>query len=190
MNNEDFDKLLDEALFIECTEDTLILEQEKDRRGVCIITEEQSDAAEKIIQIMGRKVEEISGSKRGNLEYRFSPPLTEEEWENIFLSDGINGGKVMSNETNPIIFFCSCEDCGAKAGEECNDSCYKNSRLNHFIECAPLRDRMRAMSWLYLTLPQWLKKDTMDEGPKSGTLYLSREEFMIWKKLNAAGVAK
>jgi hypothetical protein len=98
--------------------------------------------------------------------------------------------ETMSNETNPIIFFCSCEDCGAKAGEECNDSCYKNSRLNHFIECAPLRDRMRAMSWLYLTLPQWLKKDTMDEGPKSGTLYLSREEFMIWKKLNAAGVAK
>ena len=87
MNNEDFDKLLDEALFIECTEDTLILEQEKDRRGVCIITEEQSDAAEKIIQIMGRKVEEISGSKRGNLEYRFSPPLTEEEWEKYFSSE-------------------------------------------------------------------------------------------------------
>ena len=89
----------------------------------------------------------------------------------------------MSIEPNPIIFFCSCEDCGAKAGEECNDSCYKNSRLNHFIECAPLRDRMRAMSWLYSTLPQWLKKDTRDEGPKFGALYLSGEEFVIWKKL-------
>ncbi len=84
MNNKDFDNLLNEALFIECIEDTLILEQEKNRRGVCIITEEQSDAAEKIIKFMGRKLEEITGSKHGNLEYKFSPPLTEEEWEKYF----------------------------------------------------------------------------------------------------------
>jgi hypothetical protein len=84
MSNEDFANLLNEALFIECLEDTLILAQEKDCRGLCIITEAQADAAEKIIQLMGRKPEEISGSKRGNLEYRFSPPLTEEEWEKYF----------------------------------------------------------------------------------------------------------
>jgi hypothetical protein len=84
MNNEGFNNLLDEALFIECIEDTLILEQEKDRHGVCIITEEQSGAAEKIIQFMGRKLEEITGSKHGNLEYKFSPPLTKKEWKKYF----------------------------------------------------------------------------------------------------------
>lgn len=84
MNKEYFNQLIDDALLTECLEDTLILKQEKDRSGVCIITEKQDEAARNIIEFMGRKLEEITGSKHGNLEYKFSPPLTEEEWEELF----------------------------------------------------------------------------------------------------------
>lgn len=79
-----FDQLLEDALLAECIEDTLVLEQEKDHRGVCIITKEQDEAARDIIKLMGRELEEITGSKHGKLEYKFSPPLTEEEWEKFF----------------------------------------------------------------------------------------------------------
>jgi len=84
MNSEHFSKLLNNCFFIECLEDTLVMKQKKNRSGVCIIPEKQDEAARNVLELMGRKLEGICGSKRGNLEYQFSPPLTQEELEKFF----------------------------------------------------------------------------------------------------------
>lgn len=80
----DFRKLLHQAKVIEVTESQVVMEQQKNRHGVCIIPEKQDVAARAIIQRLGRgEPTEISGSKRGDLKYTFSPPLEEEEWERV-----------------------------------------------------------------------------------------------------------
>lgn len=79
-----FQKLLHQARVIEITSNQLVLEQQKDRHGVCIIPEKQHAAACAILLRIGRgQPTEISGSKRDTLRYTFSPPLTEAEHEHL-----------------------------------------------------------------------------------------------------------
>ena len=77
-------ELLDEAEVIDCSPDCLIMKQNKDSRGVCIIRDIQYEVAEKIILGMNRVMKEISGSKNGDLRFKFSPKLTEEEFYTFF----------------------------------------------------------------------------------------------------------
>ena len=74
-----FNTALSDACVIEITSTQLVLEQLKDKKGVCIIPQKQDKAARKIIKHLGREVTEIEGSKRGTLRYTFSPPLSNEE---------------------------------------------------------------------------------------------------------------
>lgn len=76
-----FQKLLHQARVIEIRGNQLVLEQQKDRNGVCIIPEKQDASARTIIERMGKTVVTIEGSKRGTLRYTFDPPLTEEEYD-------------------------------------------------------------------------------------------------------------
>ena len=76
--------LLKQASVLEITENDVRMRQFKDRWGVCVVSHEQHDAAEKIIAVMGRKLVAVIGSKRDDLRYTFDPALTEEEYETFF----------------------------------------------------------------------------------------------------------
>ena len=78
------------------------------------------------------------------------------------------------NKTNPINLFCSCEDCGAEVGEECDDCRNHSSRIHYFMANAPLKNRIQAQNWTHSRLPDSALQDS---------LFLRREEFVIWKKL-------
>jgi hypothetical protein len=72
------------ARVMEITESQLVMEQQKNRQGVCIIPEKQDAAARAILEMLGRgEPTEISGSKRGTLRYAFAPPLTLEEYDHV-----------------------------------------------------------------------------------------------------------
>lgn len=81
MTSFNLQKLMQQACVIEIRESQLVLEQQKDRYGVCIIPKKQDQAAQAIISKLGRTITEIAGSKRGTLRYTFSPPLSEEEYD-------------------------------------------------------------------------------------------------------------
>lgn len=68
-----------DALLQEVCRDHLILEQQKDRRGLCIIPKDQADAAESIVAAFGKKFSYYEGSKRDCLKCYFTPELTEDE---------------------------------------------------------------------------------------------------------------
>jgi len=90
------------------------------------------------------------------------------------------------DEANPINLFCSCEDCGAEIGKECNDCSNHSSRIHYFMANAPFNKRMQAMNWAYYQLPEFIQKEVMEEEP-FGSLYLNKTEFLIWKKFNLGG---
>jgi hypothetical protein len=90
------------------------------------------------------------------------------------------------DEANPINLFCSCEDCGAEIGKECNDCGSHDSRMQYFIANAPFKNRLRAMNWAYSELPGFVQRLIMEEEPL-GSLYLNKTEFLIWKKFNLGG---
>lgn len=81
--------------------------------------------------------------------------------------------------SNPISSFCSCNECGAKIGEECNDCANHSSRLHYFIENASLKNRFEAQNWTYFDLPDFLKKICFDEDD---SIFLNEEEYTMWKK--------
>jgi hypothetical protein len=93
------------------------------------------------------------------------------------------------DEANPINLFCSCEDCGAAIGKECNDCGNHDSRMQYFIANAPFENRLRAMNWAYSELPEFVQRLIMEEEPL-GSLYLNKAEFIIWKKLKLGGLLK
>lgn len=78
---EELDELWEKADAQELTENQLVVHQHKDKHGVCIIPPEQNDAATKLIELLGRKVTDVTGSRHGPLRYGFAPPLTEEEYD-------------------------------------------------------------------------------------------------------------
>lgn len=82
--NENLYELMQKASVLEVTADEIKMRQLLDPKGVCIIPAEQAEAAEKVVEMLGRKVIGVTGSKRGNLCYKFEPPLTEEEYEDFF----------------------------------------------------------------------------------------------------------
>jgi hypothetical protein len=79
---------------------------------------------------------------------------------------------------NPVNSFCSCDECGAKIGEECNDCLNHSSRLHYFIEKAPLINRIHAQDWTYSESPKHLKKLMLEE---EDSLFLNEEEYTNWK---------
>lgn len=81
MDKKHFDKAWRNASVQEIRSSTLILEQYKDHSGVCIIPKKQDTAARAILAHLGRSLVEITGTRKGDLQYSFAPPLTEEEVE-------------------------------------------------------------------------------------------------------------
>ncbi len=73
---------MDHLFLLEIAEDHILLRQQFDGKGVCIIPPKQDKAARKYIEKLGKKYSGISGDKRsGHLKYFFEPPLTEEEYD-------------------------------------------------------------------------------------------------------------
>ena len=81
---DELDELWKKASVREIEEGQLVLHQYKDKHGVCIIPPEQDAAATRLIELIGRKVTGVAGSKRGFLRYEFAPPLTEDEYDRWF----------------------------------------------------------------------------------------------------------
>lgn len=68
--------------YIELEADALVCRQLKDSHGLCIIPDEQSDAAMAWLKEHGKKLSHITGNKRTNiLKFHFEPEFTLEELE-------------------------------------------------------------------------------------------------------------
>ena len=81
---------------------------------------------------------------------------------------------------NPIAEFQKCDECGAKAGEDCDDCLNHSSRLESFIRNAPLELRMKATTFFFNQLPDEIKKVFSEV---EDCIYLNKEEYSNWKKL-------
>lgn len=74
--------MADNLHLLEINEDHLLLRQQFDAHGVCIVPTKQDKAALKLIEKLGKTYSGIEGDKRtAQLKYYFEPSLTEEEYE-------------------------------------------------------------------------------------------------------------
>jgi len=81
--------------------------------------------------------------------------------------------------SNPIASFCSCDECGAKINDDCDDCLNHSSRIHKFISEAPLSERIKAQNFSFYSFPESIKKDILEQDDSS--LFLSKKEFLNWK---------